>query len=135
MIYSPIPYIKDNLSKFVKRGKDKTKKLFTPNVVYQLKCNKCTASYVGESKRLLTYRCMEHQRDIRKKHDKVVPNHCTNGHNINWDKISILDNEQNLYKRHISKMLHIQLQDRPLNKKCDTNSLQKSYKHIAISNV
>lgn len=33
-----------------KKGKDKTDKTLTDNVVYQIKCNDCNAQYVGETK-------------------------------------------------------------------------------------
>ena len=49
------------------------------NSVYNFKCNICQASYTGESKRALYHRISEHKKNDNNR-DKVIPNHCINGH-------------------------------------------------------
>ena len=79
------------------------------NVVYRIPCSTCVSSYVGETKRALTIRMSEHRRHIRKnKPNKVLAIHCNNNnlkHKINWDEVSILDVEQNYWKRRTSEIL------------------------------
>ena len=43
-----LPKINNNLSRYIVRGKDKTKKLLENNVVYKINCNNCDSSYVGQ---------------------------------------------------------------------------------------
>ena len=126
----PIAYVKDNFSNIIKRGKDKSIKENTPNAVYRLQCADCVASYVGEAKRILCNRLKDHKRDVEYKRDRVVPNHCKTGHKFDWEKTSILDIEPNIFKRHISEMLHINLQIKPVNKKEDTKLLHSSYSSL-----
>ena len=91
-------------------------------------CTKCPYSYVGETKRALDVRMGEHKKDIDNKRKKVVPLHCRDGHNIDWNNVSILHSEQNFYKRHnVSEMLFINMQKAPIHKKEDTKSLHNSY--------
>ena len=48
---STIPKIKYSLDKVIRRGKDKVLDEDHTIVVYKIFCNKCHASYVGETKR------------------------------------------------------------------------------------
>ena len=126
--FVPIAQVSNKLSFLVKKGKDITKKLEKTNVVYKLQCNKCKSSYVGETMRALGKRVKEHQNDVKKKKfEKVVPNHCRNEHNMNWNRVKILDNETNRNKRLLSEMINIHLQDSPINAKDDTLSLPRAY--------
>ena len=119
--------MKSNLSNVIKKGKDTTNTLQKTNVIYRIPCKKCKSSYVGETKRMLAKRIGEHERDVRKNANKVVPLHCKNGHVMDWDKVKTLDSESNYYKRHVSEMIHIHLQEKALNLKQDTNSLHSEY--------
>ena len=100
------------------------------NSVYKFKCNICSASYTGESKRALYHRIEEHQKDIDNKTNKVVPNHCINGHDFDLNKVSILDREPNLYKRRTSETLHIQIDKFSINEQKDTRHLNSNYKNL-----
>ena len=75
--------------------KDKSKKEFENNVVYRIHCNNCPATYVGQRKRKLMTRINEHKTEIE------------TGHKFNFINYNILDKEENLNKRLISKMLHV----------------------------
>ena len=84
--------MRDKLACITDRGKDSVKKLEKPSVVYKLKCDKCNASYVGETKRALMFRVEEHKADIEKQNfNKVVQRHCTHSHNKKPEKVQILD--------------------------------------------
>ena len=129
--FIPIAQMRDKLSCVIKRGKDTTKTLDKPNVVYKLKCDTCTASYIGETKRALMFRVEEHKRDIENRNNKkVVPMHCNNGHKINPEKASILNVEINTNKRLISEMSNINLQETSINLKEDTQKLHDNYESV-----
>ena len=125
----PIPGITNKLNKFIIRGKDITYKLENVNTVYKFKCNNCKYCYVGESKRALYIRLEEHEKDVKNNCDKPVPNHCVNNHMFEFNKVSIMDFEPNLFKRKISEMLHIQA-NFTVNKKEDTMFLNSFYKNF-----
>ena len=97
--------------------------------MYRIPCKDCECTYVGETKRALSHRKEDHERDVENKVlDKVIPRHCVGKeHNINWNKISILDFERNYWKRRTSEMLHIHLKSSSLNKKEDTRFLHDAY--------
>ena len=76
-------------------------------------------------------RVEEHKADIKyRNYDKVVPRHCNNGHNINPEKVSVLDFETNTSKRLLSEMINIHLQDYPINLKDDTRELHDSCRSL-----
>jgi len=56
----------NSLSKFIKTGKDPLDHFSCCNVVYQINCRDCEASYVGQTKRPLKTRINEHRKDINK---------------------------------------------------------------------
>ena len=126
--------MRDKLTNVIKRGKDPDKKLDKTNVVYKLKCNVCKASYIGETKRALSFRFEEHKRDIiNKNYNKVVAMHSNYGHNIGPTKAAILDVEKNNNKRLMSEMINIHLQDASINLKEVTNKLHDNYHSVIQS--
>ena len=132
--FIPIAQMRDKLTCMINRGKDSTKILEKPNVVYKLECEKCNASYVGETERALMFRVEEHKNDIQNcNYNKVVPMHCTNNHKINPEKAKTLGVETNTSKHFISEMINIHLQEFPLNLKEDTEGLHESYGSLLYS--
>ncbi|KAL6253982.1 hypothetical protein P5V15_015836 [Pogonomyrmex californicus] len=79
-----------------------------PEVVYEISCKDCDATYIGQTKRLLKTRINEHFRDINKSNKSL--------HEFNWDNIKILDKEPS-WKRIVSEMIHIKKQSHGLNKR------------------
>ena len=62
--------------------------------------------------------------------DNVIVEHFKKTkHNFDWKNFKILDHEPSFGKRRISEMLHINIQDDPLNKKEDSQQLFKPYLH------
>ena len=83
-----------------------------------------------ETKRALGDRIKEH-RDSRDKKSVVSLHQSENqGHNFNFDKVQILDKESCYKKRILSEMLHINSCNNTINKKEDTQFLNRSYFNI-----
>jgi len=103
------------------------------NVVYKISCEDCDATYVGQTKRKLKTRITEHHKQINNKASKmtVIAEHgLSHNHNFDWSNVEIMDNERYYWKRIISEMIHIQLQDNALNQQTDTEYLQNTYTSI-----
>jgi len=100
------------------------------NVVYKLRCARCDASYVGQTRRLLKTRVDEHRsRHIRRNTNQssVITEHRLEfSHDFDWDDVEILDEEIH-YNKRISEMIHIKKQSHSLNLQHDTNSLDSIY--------
>ena len=72
----------------------------TPNVIYEISCNDCTATYNGQTNRPLIKRIKEHESHSRLhlhnpddfSHNQSAPAHHsrTTGHKIDWDRKTIL---------------------------------------------
>jgi len=120
----------NKLNKIIKRHKDALPVLSHSDVVYKLSCNSCDASYIGQTKRQLNTRVVEHRRNISLHHDRlnVVSIHrLENSHEFDWDNVQVLDHESSYKKRLFSEMLHITLQPNALNIQSDTESLDRAY--------
>jgi len=102
------------------------------NVVYKLNCKNCDGSYVGQTKRRLNTRVAEHQKDIKKTINlSVITQHRLEfNHEFEWDNPIILDKEKQYYKRLISEMIYIKLQNNSLNLQTDTEVLEHVYVEI-----
>ena len=123
-----IPLINKNLTKVIKLGKDKTEKTDTPEVVYQIECNKCTAVYIGQTKRQLFERLDEHSNN--KNLESVICAHQVQNkkHKFKWDEVKILDKEPIDHKRLLSEMIFINKTKNTINKKEDISKLDDTYK-------
>ena len=97
--------------------------------MYQFECEQCDAVYVGETKRALKRRKIEHKNN--KNSEAVINIHCMkNTHNFDWENPKILDTECNWNKRLISEMLHIKSNKNAVNKKEDVAKLSTVYTPI-----
>ena len=91
---------------------------------YEIKCEVCRKSYVGESKRRLFKRMLEHQANK----NNVINQHCSkNNHYFNFSNPKILDIENKISKRKVSEMTHISLQDNRINLQTDTKNFFSPY--------
>jgi len=127
--------ITNSLSNFIKTGKDQLNVSSYCNVVYQINCNDCEASYVGQTKRRLNTRIREHLNDIKKStgtHSVVSDHRMELNHDFNWNEVRILDKKPSWKKRIVSEMIHIKKQRCDINKHSDTEFLPENYLPIMI---
>jgi len=116
--------------------KDKDEKMRKSNVVYKIKCNFCESVYVGQTKQYLQKRVGQHKYDckmhnINKTEKTALASHrFKENHTFNFEETKIVDIEQNWYKRNISEMIHIELDNNNINYKTDTQNLNSFYKSI-----
>ncbi|KYN19405.1 hypothetical protein ALC57_08263 [Trachymyrmex cornetzi] len=123
----------NKLNCFIRPQKDRLSNLQKKNVIYKINCRDCDASYVGQTKRTLKTRVKEHKNDIRKSDGNlsVLSEHRLElNHEFDWDDVEVVDSERWLYRRRITEMLHIKLQNNGLNLQSDTDFLHHSYLSI-----
>ena len=92
----------------------------TPNVIYEISCNDCTATYNGQTNRPLIKRIKEHQSHSRLHlhnpddfiHNQSAPAHHlrTTGHKIAWDRTAILTTTR--YKTQLDLTEHTAIKTR-----------------------
>ncbi|TNN21244.1 reverse transcriptase, partial [Schistosoma japonicum] len=100
--------------------RDRVPKEEQTNCVYEIKCNDCSAKYVGETSRQLNVRLKEHilcskhipksSNDILKLENKsaIALHSIESGHSIDFNGIKILQKGFNSYKERLtSEALHI----------------------------
>jgi len=136
-----IPFMKlafacyNKLNRFIKVHKDSLSTSSRPNVVYKINCSNCDASYVGQTKRVLSTRISEHRSHIRRNSSQpsVITDHRSHfNHDFDWDNVEILDEEINYKKRLISEMIYIKKQKRGLNLQGDTDLLDPIYNDLLL---
>jgi len=120
------------LGRMIKAQKDALPIGHNKNVVYKLNCKNCDVSYVGQTKRRLNTRTAEHQKDIKKtsNHSVITKHRLEFNHEFEWDNPIILDKEKQYYKRLISEMIYIKLQNNSINLQTDTEVLEHVYVEI-----
>ena len=98
-----------NALKYFLITKDSTPLKLKKGVVYQINCEECGQSYIGETGRFFSTRCREHMRDV----DDWKPNRSalsmpaiSNEHKIDWVNIKILAQESDYYKRKFLESLY-----------------------------
>ncbi|XP_011859630.1 PREDICTED: uncharacterized protein LOC105557094 [Vollenhovia emeryi] len=118
------------LGRFIKTGKDNLDKLAHSDVVYQIPCKDCDATYVGQTKRQLGTRVKKHYNDIKRNpaSPSVISCHRMDAsREFDWESVAILDEEPSYHKRLISEKIHIKRQVNSLNKQSDTELLSEEY--------
>ena len=122
----------NKLRSVVKVHKDTLPNASRKNVVYQISCMDCNASYVGQTGRLLSTRVKEHRAHINRNsaQPSVITDHRLLGHDFDWENVRVLDEEPILGKRLLSEMLFIKRQINGLNSQNDTECLQHAYAAI-----
>jgi len=125
--------ILNKLTGFIKRHKDKNCSDNNSNAVYKIFCNNCNASYVGQTKRKIVTRINEHIKNVgfdESKHSVITKHILELNHSFDWKNVKIMDLESHYYKRLISEMLFIKIQDNGLNSVEDIECLDSSYFNI-----
>ena len=111
----------NTLRKILSRPKDTIPTTNKSGVVYQISCQDCEASYIGQTGRNLSQRITEHRRAVQKldTFSSAMSEHvCQTGHSINWDNPSILAHHPFLWQRVILESWHI-------NNKCPSINHEK----------
>jgi len=75
----------------------------------------------------------EHKNDINKKtgkHSVISEHRLQKNHDFNWDKPEVLDSEKIYYRKLISEMINIKIQNNGLNLQSDTELLDQTYVEI-----
>jgi hypothetical protein len=99
--------------------KDKLALKETPNAIYRIPCGECAASYLGESKRRLGDRIVEHERAIKnlEPEKSAWVNHINEtSHMPDWKKLEVLDVERNWSKRRFKEAIFIMKEEDPINR-------------------
>ena len=113
------------ISSILTKPKDKVPKADRTNVVYKIKCNDCSKTYIGQTQRALKTRVKEHQKAVfNQDKNSLIAEHCTNSnHNFDFDNTTVLDYAKNWNKRLLLEAFH---------SKGDVNSINE---HIQIPRV
>jgi len=128
----------NKLNRFIKVHKDALPISSLSNVVYQINCMDCDATYVGQTKRTLYTRVSEHRSHLKRNpaQNSVITDHRVNfKHDFDWDKVKVLDKETNYNKRLISEMIFIKKQIHGLNAQTDTALLDVIYNDLFHSTL
>jgi len=94
-------YGTNKLNSIIKVHKDKLPTFSHSNVIYKIRCLQYSASYIGQTCRLLKIRIDEHRSHIRRNTDQnSVINELSlkYAHDFDWDYVEILD-EKTHYKK------------------------------------
>ena len=83
------------------RVKNKTPHEKRKGVVYEIPCEECEQSYVGETGRTLKKRIEEHKTAVKKedKRNGVAVHVKTTKHQINWEGARVISNETQYWRR------------------------------------
>jgi len=78
------------------------------HVVYKINCLNCDASHVGQTKRILNIRVVEHRNHIKRDTAQVsvITDHRLQSNHNDWNGVRVLDEEINYKKRLISEMIY-----------------------------
>ena len=104
----------NTLPSLLVRPKDPTEVKDKCGVVYNVDCNSCDDSYVGETARKMGKRFEEHAKSD--KESAVLDHITTTGHNISLEDVSILAQEPRFGARKIKEALEIYKRRPSLNK-------------------
>ena len=97
------------------------------NVVYRIPCKECSSAYVGQTKRKLKTRVREHmaacdEADLfeaveeDEKNDTGLPlHHLSTGHEFDFDKVEVLDQDSNFQRRLLLESINISLEPNSCN--------------------
>lgn len=114
--------------------KDKVPQGKKSSVVYKIPCE-CGKCYIGETMQHLDKRIQQHKNDCRNNkmfnEDKTAlsKHHFETGHSFKFGEVEVVDSETQTYKRKLSEMIHINLNE-TVNIKTDTDGLSGVYSNI-----
>ena len=107
----------NTLRQLLVRPKDKVLKDRVIGPVYNIECDSCSATYIGETERSLKARFQEHKR--RSSETSEVSRHIhvdQPGHSVEMDSVKILDIEPRWFERGVKEAIHIRVNKPSLNR-------------------
>jgi len=135
--YKPI----NNLSTIVYSNmKDKIPKEKTKNVIYEVECNDCDKTYIGQTGQYIKKRMQEHSYDCRtttgNNNKTALAEHAkTHGHTFNTAEPKILCKVENKRKREIVESICISKRgEKAINYKTDAKTVGSFYSSV-INNL
>lgn len=151
-IFKSLPYINELTPKLISLFKNETNikfaktnlktifhlhtKLKTPvpvknrsNIIYEIPCSDCDLVYIGQTCRMFKDRITSHKSDCRRnlKSCSLAEHVIDEDHRMNYDSAKVLDNEKHLNKRLFLEMVHINENNKAMNKRTDINELSTIY--------
>ncbi|XP_044748774.1 uncharacterized protein LOC123309637 [Coccinella septempunctata] len=123
---------KKRVSDLYSRLKDPVPVSLRSSVVYEIECDSCHETYVGQTSQWLKNRITLHKSDIRTNNPRCALSTHANrlSHNIDFDNVKILDTNSNYRKRCILEMINIKTQRSQINKK---NRYARFKSHLCLS--
>ena len=106
--------------------KDKTKTIDKAGIVYNIQCTDCPSEYTGESARPLRARLDEHKRSS----SPVGAHIAETAHQVDWDKVQVLDREDDWYRRGVREAIHIHRRGSDLNRDRGRHYLPPAYHNL-----
>ena len=84
------------------RVKNARPELKMKEVVYEVPCKDCKFSYIGETRRNLKKRLMEHKAAVRRgdRNNGIVVHAWDHDHRVDWEAARVLELEPQYWKRH-----------------------------------
>lgn len=127
-----VPHYKKTIGNLFTKLKDKTKKDFLSNVIYEVTCKTCPCKYIGQTKQYISKRLATHKRDCDYFKDATaLSNHTiSTGHKFDFDNYRILNHESNYYKRIFKEMIFINKEQNSINFQTDINNLNNIYVNL-----
>lgn len=126
-----VSYKPRNTLSYIYNNKTPTPFLYNSNLIYKIDCGSCELSYVGMTRQYLNRRVSQHKTNVNNNdtHIALAAHSSETGHIFNFDSVSILAFENNLFKRQILESIHIFL-NKTVNFKKDFNSTVLLYRNI-----
>ncbi|XP_044751862.1 uncharacterized protein LOC123311819 [Coccinella septempunctata] len=114
------------------RLKDPIETAVKSNVVYEVKCENCEQTYIGQTSQWIKRRMALHKSDITKHPERcALASHAFNlDHRVNFEDVKVLKTEKNYRKRLVLEMIEINKKENTINKKTDTNKLSSIYRYL-----
>lgn len=101
--------------------------------MYEIPCNDCTSTYVGETMQWLQSRLAQHRSDVKlKRKSTALCDHTTEkGHSFDFDKTKIVCFEENEQKRKMREAIEIVKRgNTAVNFKTDSCKMSNTYSPI-----
>ena len=141
------PYV--TLRRMLVHPKDKRDPMQTADSVYEIPCNSCSKTYIGETCRLFKTRLSQHKKEAEKisaknftrsqrktssseTYKSAITEHVvTNNHIINWDKAKIIDQDADKTTRWLKEAIWIRSRGKDsMNKDEGAYKLDRIYDQI-----